>query len=187
MDILEKFINSYQEQETNSAATSRNQVPAMLNRDRDFFRQKAGDVNLDIGGGKYDLATEYLAENYQVENLVYDPFNRSGLHNRSVIQRLENQLADSATILNVLNVVYDLDSRISILEFADRYTEVGGNIYISVYIRDGSNREVETRDGIQLNARPSFYLPEIISVFGSAEVLGNPEQKSGTGFILAQV
>ena len=55
-----------------SANTSINstKVPAVF-RKADFCK---GTVNLDMGGGKYDTATEYL-EGKGVENLILDPYN----------------------------------------------------------------------------------------------------------------
>ncbi len=40
--------------------------------------------NIDIGGGKYDTATEYLMQ-YGVSNIIYDPFNRSFNDNLRVV------------------------------------------------------------------------------------------------------
>ncbi|MBP0989854.1 MAG: hypothetical protein J5874_01560 [Oscillospiraceae bacterium] len=36
---------------------------------------KFGAVNVDIGGGKFDLAADFLAQN-GTRNLVFDPYNR---------------------------------------------------------------------------------------------------------------
>ena len=41
---------------------------------------KEGDVNLDYGGGRYELGTEYLNE-HGVTNLVYDLYSRTMDHN----------------------------------------------------------------------------------------------------------
>ena len=199
MSFLATFLDTYADhlagadlrapnlgqQKISSAATSRRQVPALLNPQHGVFRERGG-LNFDLGGGKYDLATEHLWSQYGVENLVYDPFNRSPEHNQSVLNRLADRPADSSTILNVLNVIQEPEDRRQVLELARSQTKDDGRIYISVYIRDGNNSPTQTRDGLQLNRRPSAYLAEIESVFGpgTAEVVGNPDQKSGTGFIL---
>ena len=54
-------------------------------------------MNLDYGGGKFDNATEYLAE-MNVTSLVYDPFNRSSDHNKMVLAEIRNNgSADTVT------------------------------------------------------------------------------------------
>ena len=83
-----------------SRNTSRNQVPAL-------FKQVAwipGTVNLDVGGGRYDRGTAYLADQ-DVTSIVFDPFNRSEAHNLAALRQLAKTRADTATITNVLNVI----------------------------------------------------------------------------------
>lgn len=50
-------------------------------------------MNRDYGGGKFDNATEYLAE-MNVTNLVYDSFNRSSDHNKMVLAEICNNGGD---------------------------------------------------------------------------------------------
>lgn len=83
-----------------SRATSRNQVPALFRA----VPWVADTVNLDVGGGRFDRGTEYLAEQ-GVTSLVFDPFNRSEQHNIAVLKRVKSRRADTATIANVLNVI----------------------------------------------------------------------------------
>lgn len=142
-----------------SAKTSRKQVAAGFKtmRRRDFL--KPGMVNLDVGGGRYDLGTEWLAENCGVENLVYDPYNRSLSWNRSVLEKVKNSPADCATIHNVLNVIPDRAERIEVVELALRYTT--GLVYVTVYEKAGNGFLEYTGVGWQMNQPLSFYTDEI--------------------------
>jgi hypothetical protein len=85
-----------------SAATSINsrQLPALFSR----VEFNPGTVNLDIGGGKFDNAVEYL-KTKGVTSYVYDPFNRTQEHNDMVAGKTENGQSDTVTISNVLNVI----------------------------------------------------------------------------------
>ena len=67
-------------QEYTSARSSIKQVPAGFKIVDKYFGWKPNTLNLDIGGGKYDLMTEALLKK-NVTNLVYDPYNRSEHHN----------------------------------------------------------------------------------------------------------
>jgi hypothetical protein len=66
-------------QEYTSEKTSRKQIPKL------FRKIKLTGVNLDIGGGKYDLVQETYG--HEFTNLVYDPFNRSETHNQEVMEK----------------------------------------------------------------------------------------------------
>lgn len=81
------------EQAISSAKTSLRQVPALF-KDKNV---QFGDVNIDIGGGKYDLATEFLAER-GTQNLVFAPYNRGETTNRATLDFLrDGSRADTAT------------------------------------------------------------------------------------------
>ncbi len=137
-----------------SRNTSRNQVPAL-------FKQvgwTSGTVNLDVGGGRYDRGTAYLADQ-GVTSLVFDPFNRSEAHNLAVLRRLTLKRADTATIANVLNVIKEGSVRAAVLRFAAKFTRPGGLVYIDVHEGDRSGRGRPTRDGYQTNLRAAAYLP----------------------------
>ena len=72
-------------QEIDSAVTSLKQVARTFKQFPGAFA--AGSRNLDLGGGKYDIATDELASE-GVSNLVFDPFNRSMKHNLEVVDAL---------------------------------------------------------------------------------------------------
>jgi len=137
------------EQSISSEATSLNQVPALFKK----VPWYNGDVNLDYGGGKYDTATEWLLENYDVENLVVDKFNRSPEWNAENFNKASRH-CDTVTICNVLNVIKEDDVIDEILRDASRYAH---EIYISVYEGDGNGIGRETTKGYQRNQKLREY------------------------------
>lgn len=147
-----------------SARTSVAQVPALHKVLAAGGVWDFGAVNADIGGGAYDLATEYL-RGYDVTNCVYDPYNRGEDYNRSVYSFIVFA-ADTATVSNVLNVIKERDVRIGVIQQA----RIAGRAFFSVYERDRSGEGCETRSGWQENRRLESYLDEILEVFDHAEV-----------------
>ena len=129
-------------------------------------------MNLDYGGGKFDNATEYLAE-MNVTNLVYDPFNRSADHNKMVLSEIRsNGGADTATCSNVLNVIKEPEARINVLKNIAKLIKSSGTVYITVYEGSGSNEGAPTKSGYQLNRKTADYLEEIESVFSDVKRRG---------------
>lgn len=124
-------------------------------------------VNLDVGGGKYEKATEYLLNEHDVTNLVYDPYNRSETHNKEVLKQAD-EAATTTTIFNVLNVIPEEKDRVKLIGLAKRKNTK--TIYISVYERDGNGIGVETSKGWQNNKKLRDYLPEVQKVYPDAEV-----------------
>ena len=81
---IEKISQSIR-QKFKSGNTSLHQVAAGF-RKIDFT---PGTVNLDLGGGKFDAGTRFLAGK-NVENLVFDPVNQDAEHNRRIFDALKN-------------------------------------------------------------------------------------------------
>ena len=151
-----------------SAATSLRQVPALH---RALIRAGAmprGSVNADVGGGRYDDATNFLAE-HGVENLVYEP-SRGPAWNRRILDRIGDGRADSATVANVLNVIPDATVRREVLALAANVARRGGDVWVSIYEGDGSGEGRETSKGWQENRRLRTYLGEVQSVFPGAVI-----------------
>ena len=129
-------------------------------------------INLDYGGGKYDNATEYLAKK-EVNNLIYDPYNRTEKHNNEVLTLIEESGgADTATCSNVLNVIKELEVRREILQHMRKLVKVGGDIYITVYEGSGDGNERETKCGYQLNRKTEDYVAEIEKTFAFVDRKG---------------
>lgn len=150
--------------------TARKQVPAVFKLVDRTFGWENGTTNLDIGGGPWDLFSEQLCKR-GVENLVYDPFNRSVEHNNIVIARLMTTPCDTATLSNVLCVIPSTDVRRQVLEFAKKHTR--RIAYITVYEGDRSGVGRPTRDGYQLNRRLRQYIPEVQAVFQRVKIYRN--------------
>lgn len=122
--------------------------------------------NVDIGGGRYDTATEYL-KRFNIQNLIFDPYNRSESHNITVIGSVSIEPADSATLSNVLCVIKERGKRIEALQRAKRWAKV---TFISVYEGDKSGIGKATTKGWQENRRLADYIPEVQEVFKNVEI-----------------
>lgn len=155
-----------------SAGTSVNTLPKVFSRPGSF---EPGGINLDIGGGRFETATEYL-KGLGVRNLVWDPYNRTPEQNIRALAEWGEKVKQAGlprtiTISNVLNVIKEKPARRKVLEMAaaavvDRWTPV----YIGVYEGDKSGAGRATSKGYQLNRKMAAYLPEIKEFFGYAEV-----------------
>lgn len=166
---FEKYEDEIKEidQEFTSENTSINfkKVPAIFKLVGNWT---PGTVNIDYGGGRADTAADYLTQ-YNVINLVYDPYNRSSEHNSQVIQTVRKAGgADTATCSNVLNVIKEQDVRLNVLKNMSKLVKPGGKIYITVYEGKGNSEEGPTKSGYQLNRKTADYLDEIQQVFPNA-------------------
>lgn len=141
-----------------SAATSLRQVPAIFKKVDFSF-----GTNLDLGGGKYDEVQAYFDyQEYEAQNLVYDPFNRSEEHNQAVLDKAKWEGCDTVTISNVLNVIKDKEHRLELLKLAAQYE---CPVYITAYEGDKSGIGKETTKGYQNNRKLKDYESEIREVF----------------------
>jgi len=155
-----------------SAGTSVNTLPKVFVGPGNF---EHGGINLDIGGGRFETATEYL-KGLGVRNLVWDPYNRSPEQNIRALAEWGEHVKQAGiprtiTISNVLNVIKEKPARLKVLEMAaaavvDRWTPV----YIGVYEGDKSGVGRATTKGYQLNRVKKDYLVEVKRFFKYAEV-----------------
>lgn len=149
-----------------SAATSLNQIPSATRK----IKWQEGTVNVDIGGGRFDKATEFLKEQ-GVENLVFDPFNRDAEHNQAVAERVRDEKADTVTCNNVLNVIDSESSRANVILQAAKALKEGGTAYFSVYEGDKSGVGRQTKSDSWQNNRPTKdYVKEIERYFDDVSV-----------------
>ena len=161
-----------------SAKTSRNQVPALHKALLRAGIWRRRDKNADLGGGKWDKATDFLFE-HGVINLVVDKYNRSETHNAwtwGVIKRG----VTTVTVANVLNVIAEPTHRAEVIRMA---AGVGGTAYFTVYEGNRSGKGRRTRDGWQENRKLVTYLSEIEPHFVRAQV----EKIGGLRVIVAGV
>jgi N12 class adenine-specific DNA methylase len=162
------LVSGHAEEKNNVAATSIRQIPAL-------HKRVAGDLgprNLDLGGGKYDLATDFLRDE-GVENMVLDPYSRPADHNARVLAAVERAPADSATVANVLNVIEEAGIRRAVLDDAKRLTKPGARVFFDIYEGNGKGIGAKTSTGSwQNNRKAQSYLDEVQEVFPDAERRG---------------
>lgn len=134
------------------------------------IKWKPGTRNLDYGGGKYDTATEYLAT-LGVENLIYDPYNRSEEFNMSTIEKAQDGV-DSVTVMNVLNVIYEIEIQKEIINTVYEAVKDGGFVMFKIHEGNKSGiGKVTRKDCWQNNKKTSEYIPMIKEVFGDNNVI----------------
>jgi hypothetical protein len=134
---------------------------------------KSGNINLDYGGGKYDLITNSLSL-LGVTNLVFDPFNRPAEMNVNIQTSLMIEKgADTCTMSNVLNVIRESEFRHRALVNARHMMNNGAKIYITVHDGDRSGVGKETAKGWQENRATKTYLEEVQKVFPGASIKKN--------------
>lgn len=158
------------DQEFTSENTSINstKLPAVFR----MVQFEPGTINIDYGGGRFDNVADYLTQ-FDVINLVYDPYNRSKEHNKEVIRTLRKAGgADTATCSNVLNVIKEPEVRKNVLENISKIVKPSGKVYITVYEGSGKGDEGPTKSGYQLNRKTADYLEEIQQVFPDARRRG---------------
>lgn len=154
------------DQEYTSAATSINstKLPALFK----MVTFRDGSLNLDYGGGKFDNVASYLMDTYGATNLVYDPYNRTPDHNKSVLDQVhKNGGADTVTCSNVLNVIKEPGARLSVIRNCKNYLKTGGTAYFTVYEGSGTGEGSPTKAGYQLNKKTDQYVDEISQVFSN--------------------
>ncbi len=152
-----------------SADTSLNQVAAT-------FKNKAfqpGDKYLDIGGGKWDAGTQFLAGK-GTENIVFDPYNRTAEHNDAIISRLRSgEKFPTVTVNNVLNVIAEKAVRENVVMQAAKAIDPEGTAYFLIYEGSRNEEGKVTTKGWQNNAPARAYVEEVGKHFEDVKTKGN--------------
>lgn len=155
-------------QEITSAKTSIKQVSGLF-KDKNA---KFGKTNIDVGGGRFNLVTDYLAER-GTKNMVFDPYNRGVDENTATLRYLQNGgRADTATCANVLNVIREPDARANVILEVAKCIRDGGTAYFTVYEGDGSGEGRQTSSGWQNNRKTADYVSEIGRYFDDVQRKG---------------
>lgn len=155
-------------QEITSAKTSIKQVAGLF-KDKNA---KFGKTNIDVGGGRFNLVTDYLAER-GTKNMVFDPYNRGVDENTATLRYLQNGgRADTATCANVLNVIREPDARANVILEVAKCIRDSGTAYFTVYEGDGSGEGRQTSSGWQNNRKTSDYVSEIGRYFDDVQRKG---------------
>ncbi len=158
-------------QEYTSAKTSIKQVPAGFKIVDKYFGLKPNTINLDIGGGKYDLMTEKLLTK-GVINLIFDPYNRSSSHNVDVVRKvLLNDGIDTVTIFNVLNVIKEYEIQLQVLKMARSSLNKGGMVFIRSTYKNPAKVSGVTKSGtFQHYLTQKDYLKIVKVIFPNAKL-----------------
>ncbi len=154
-----------------SAATSinRHTMPRLFRMVADQMEPKTR--NGDIGGGLFDNATKFL-RGHGVENVIYDPYNRSKEHNDAAVAKIRGSQCDTVTCANVLNVIREaLARRRVILQAADA-VKFTGTAWFWVYEGNKSGYGCVTRCGWQNHRKAETYIEELHAGFGHVERRG---------------
>lgn len=167
-DVYDEIGEIDQEFTSENTSINKTKLPAIFK----LVSFAPGTINVDVGGGKFDNAADYLTQ-FDVINLVYDPYNRSAAHNKEVVELIRNAGgADTSTCSNVLNVIKEEAARLKVIENCYKFLADGGTAYFTVYEGDGSGNEGPTSAGYQLNRKTAEYVDEIAQVFPSVKRKG---------------
>jgi len=157
-------------QEYSSAKTSIKQVPAGFKIVDKYFGWQPHTINFDIGGGKYDLMTEALKEK-DVDNLIFDPYNRSQKHNDDVLKACRLFGANTVTIFNVLNVIKEYEMQINVLNLALEAVRDDGMVFVRSTYMNPAKRSGVTKSGtFQHYLTMKEYLEIVQKVFPTAKL-----------------
>lgn len=160
-------------QRITSANTSMNssKVPVVFSLVQGKGGWKRGTRNGDIGGGKFDTATKWL-KTKGVQNVIFDPHNRTIKENNKAIELLSGGRADTVTVSNVLNVLSEPCDRTEVLILALDAVRTVGTVYFTVYEGNGSGRGRATRAGWQENRNKESYKADIALFFEDVQQVG---------------
>lgn len=156
-------------QAISSANTSLNQIAATFRHPK----FSPVDKNLDIGGGKFNKGTEFLASR-GIENVIFDPYNRPSTENKAVIKRLKSgERFPTVTSNNVLNVIAEQSVRENVILQSAKALSPDGTAYFLIYEGDSSGVGKETTRGWQNNKKTNEYMNEIKKHFNNVTKSGN--------------
>lgn len=156
-------------QEHTSKITSINSIkmPKSVKQITPFVKEN--QIWADIGGGKFDNVKEHFAS-LNAKLYIYDPYNRTQKDNEEAIKHISNHQCDGVMVNNVLNVIKEKENREKVIRQAKNTLKEGAKAYFLIYEGNssgvGSTNQRKEETAYQLNQKASFYLPEILEVFG---------------------
>jgi hypothetical protein len=170
---MKSFVQFFAEQQEHpSRTTSLKQVAAGLKYAAEKGLIKPNSHNVDVGGGKFDIGKEHIEKSVEGSQLhVYDPFNRSEEHNKSILKSSSSK-AHYVGLHNVLNVIKEPEYRKSALESAKSFMHPEhGIVHITVHEGDRSgkgrisNQDKGSGSSWQEHRKTSSYADEVGNVF----------------------
>lgn len=173
-----------------AAYTSIRQIPA-------FFKSVAFDklvtdrnirIILDVGGGKYDDATNFLRDKMDITNLVYDPYNRPRQENDQNLTTFQDYVVPKnlnmgagivdnvnpahsyklVTCLNVLNVIPDDNEMERVVKFCAIH-----ECPAVFQIYEGTKSGRKSTKTVQRNQKTRSYIEVISKHFARVECKRN--------------
>eukprot|EP00039_Didymoeca_costata_P025761 m.14184 g.14184 ORF g.14184 m.14184 type:complete len:268 (+) comp5031_c0_seq1:67-870(+) len=137
-------------------------------------------VFVDVGGGAFNSAKEFLEKKHNLKAYVVDPFRRSASHNKQAQAEIEaNGGADMVSSVSVLNVVPDQVNRLKHIGVVYTALKKNGIACFKVWAGSWPNRGTgisetnDTRKCYQANAWASYFVPEVALIFGSENVFAD--------------
>lgn len=129
---------------------------------------KPGHVIADIGGGRFDNASEW-AKSKGATLHVFDPYNRTPEHNEKSLSATSDGKSHIVTVNNVLNVIKEPEHRSSVIEHAAHSLHPEGTAYFLIYEGDKSGEGKPTQQGQswQNNQPMKHYVPEVEQHFSN--------------------
>jgi len=161
--------------------TSTKQIPAGFKKFAELTGISKG-FNLDYGGGAYDLGTQELKKQ-GLDSVIYDVFARPDDYNKKSMAEVDKRGgADTVTLMNVLNVIKEPESRDFVLKDAYSKLKPGGTMMVSIYYDSQGNsgfrgaKDPAKRTWQEMRA-PITYLQEIESSLPDAQIQLNKQGK----------
>jgi len=133
---------------------------------------------VDVGGGAFDANSAYVAEKYQLDCSVYDPYKRSEEHNKRLITKSASHPFDAALSFSVLNVISEGQARMDHIHLCRDFLKPGGKAIFKVWPGDQTGVGKQTASGYQSNRSIDTYVDEIQTTFGSQNVFFDPKAKT---------
>jgi len=170
ISFTEYYSESIQKYTSRNTSINSNKLPATFNSR--LFDTPAGSINIDLGGGRFDNATETLKQR-GISNLIIDPYNRTSEFNHTNEQIAKKNKVTSVTVNNVLNVIMEPEERESVIAKAKSYLKHEGKAFFLIHYKSGKKAGETKKDSWQNHMHPKEYLPEIQKYFNEVQVKGN--------------
>lgn len=152
--MIQRMMKLSQEFTSKNTSVNRTKVPAIFKK----LSWKSGQLNLDLGGGKFDSAQIYIGQ-FSAINRIYDPYNQSAEQNQLALEKFDY---DTVTISNVLNVIQEEFNWQPLIQLGLEHLKLSGLLYITVYEGDGSGvGRVSKPDCWQHNKKLGYYFSVI--------------------------
>lgn len=151
-------MDENQKYSSKNTSINSSKLPAIYSKLTKIHSLTKGETILDIGGGKFDNAIQYMKAEFDVTVLVYDKYNRSEEHNQNVLRQCMLNKADASIISNVLNVIMEDSLKNKALSLAIENTKYGGKVLIKIYEGNKSGKGSQTKtDCWQENKKTKEY------------------------------